>query len=123
MTQNYNVVSGQWEVKAKMPKPCPYGSAAVVKEKIYVIGGGSRCCMSYSPTEDTWSVHSLPKQPRNYCAAVVWKGKIILGGGGGKNDLEKYDTGTNKWSTWQPALPVGMNFHTLITVNKFIQEA
>ena len=123
MTQKYNVVSDQWEVKANMPQQCHYGSTAVLNGKICVVGSGDKCCTSYSPKQDTWCLHTTPPQCVNNCAAVIWKGKIVLGGGYSRSDVEEYDCDGDKWSVWQPSLPVKMCFHTLLSVNRFITEA
>ena len=122
MTQKYNVVSDQWEVKANMPQPCPHGSVAVLHDKIYVVGRHIPSCMSYSPVQDTWNVHTPPQQATRQCAAVVWKGRILLGGGSVKNDVEEYDCDGDKWSAWQPSLPVDMSYHIFLSVNRFITK-
>ena len=116
-TQVYNVTNNQWKIQADMPEPCMNGSAAVLNGKIYVVGSGTRCSMSYDPVQNTWSTHSRPIQSREACFATVWKGKLLLCGGSGRNDGEEYDADKDQWTPWQVSLPAGLNYHTMLSGN------
>ena len=49
--QIYDTVWGEWHSGPEMPSPCRLGTAAVVNDKIYIMGGYTQSCMSFDPIE------------------------------------------------------------------------
>ncbi len=91
-----------------MPQFCLNGSAMVVGEKIYVVGGNDNACMSYDPEQDQWTVLSKPGVNHRKGSAVVWNNHILLCGGAETSVIEEYDPGTDNWAVWEHELPRAM---------------
>jgi len=100
-----------WTMKAPMPTAREYCSAAVIDEKIYVLGGGelSRGITDinevFDPATDTWSAAAPMSVSRARFGAGAMGGRVYaLGGfipdnGTTRVDLaETYDPTTDKWS-------------------------
>jgi len=104
-------------------------AAAVVNEKIYVIGGldgggFSSNVDEYDPANDTWSPKaSMPTGRRDLAVSVV-NGKIYAIGGIGYDPnniliydvVEEYDPATDTWAT-KTAMPTGREYLTASSVN------
>ncbi|ELU17061.1 hypothetical protein CAPTEDRAFT_206372 [Capitella teleta] len=52
--------AGRWQECLPMPCTCENGSAVAFREKIFVVGGEERVCMSYDPSVDAWAVLCRP---------------------------------------------------------------
>jgi N-acetylneuraminic acid mutarotase len=99
--------SGAWIRKADLPKGG--GSASVVNNKIYVIGGsipGSLTDVPYNlvfdPVTDTWEEKAPMPTARGFLATAVVRDTIYAIGGGyptSTNKNEAYDPVTNLWTT------------------------
>lgn len=130
----YDPANDSW--KALAPLPTKRGSplAAVVNDKIYVIGGAStppgtnqesidqthpQVCLGtveeYDPATNTWRERALMPTPRNHAAIGVVNGKIYVIGGrvgaafiGLSTDVsvvEEYDPATNAWGPPRARMP------------------
>ena len=130
----YDPANDTW--KALAPLPTKRGSplAAVVNDKIYVIGGAStppgsnqvsidqqhaQVCLGtveeYDPATNTWRERSPMPTPRNHAAIGVVNGKIYVIGGrvgaafiGLSTDVsvvEEYDPATNTWGSPRARMP------------------
>ena len=97
-----------WAGSFFLPTPRSGAAAAVVDDKIYVIGGYSadeifavnEC---YDPEADTWTARSPMPEPRSGAFAAVVDGKIYVIGGVNhalcaSSLNEKYDPKTNTWT-------------------------
>lgn len=130
----YDPATDSW--KALAPLPTKRGSplAAVVNDKIYVIGGATtppgsnqtsidqmqaQVCLGtveeYDPATNTWRERATMPTPRNHAAVGVVNGKIYVIGGrvgaafiGLASDtsvVEEYDPVTNKWGPPRARMP------------------
>jgi parallel beta-helix repeat protein len=98
--------SGAWTKKADLPKGG--GSACVVNDKIYVLGGttaGSYSDLAYNvvydPSTNTWEEKAPVPTPRGFLSTAVVNGIIYAIGGGyptSKKTVEAYDPVTNTWT-------------------------
>ncbi len=103
-----NTVSNTWRRKADMPHVCANGSSAVYRDRIYVMGGRRKCCMSYNPDKDQWQTHSGPREDHSGGSAVVWEDRILLCGGKDTNVIEEYNPHIDGWTDWERTLPQNM---------------
>jgi N-acetylneuraminic acid mutarotase len=102
-----------WSTLAPMPTARGAGAAAVVGDKIYVVGGrppAGNAFEAYDISDNMWT--SLPDLPtaandRNHIAVTAIGGKVYVAGGrydGGSfsspmtDRLDIYDPGTNLWT-------------------------
>ena len=105
----YDPAANRWTSRAPMPTARGGGAAAVVDDKIYVVGGrppGGADFAVYDPKADRWTkLPDLPTQ-RNHLAAGAHDGKVyVVGGrfeGGFRSErtdvVEAFDPKTNQWS-------------------------
>jgi N-acetylneuraminic acid mutarotase len=118
-TFEYDPRANAWRELRRMPTARGGGAAAVIGQRIYVVGGrppAANAFEVYDVGSDTWAV--LPPLPqrinnRNHLAAVAIAGRIYVAGGryngGGVGDprtdsLDMYDPQTNTWSARRPML-------------------
>ena len=104
-TSMLDTVSLKWSKKSSMPGSCFAGSSVVYTDRIYVLGGEEKCCMSYDPDQDQWKTHSKPSASHDFPSAVVWKDRILLCGGYNTSVIEEYNPDTDTWSEWKHQLP------------------
>ena len=131
----YDPVADTWQALAPMPSKRGSSLAAVVGDRIYVIGGATtipgsketavyptRPHMSvgtveeYDPASNTWRERSAMPTPRNHAAIGVVNGKIYVIGGrvgaafiGLASDIsvvEEYDPATDQWSGPRARMPI-----------------
>ena len=131
----YDPATDTW--KALAPLPTKRGSplAAVMNDKIYVIGGATtppgskqtsidqmqaQVCLGtveeYDPATNTWRERATMPTPRNHAAIGVVNGKIYVIGGrvgaafiGLASDtsvVEEYDPATNAWGPPRARMPI-----------------
>jgi N-acetylneuraminic acid mutarotase len=102
-----------WQDLALLPTPRGAGAAAVIDDKIYVVGGrppAANAFEVYDIGDDAWT--PLPDLPgptnRNHLAAAAIDGKIYVAGGrhtGGSfadpmtDALDVFDPGSGMWSS------------------------
>ena len=108
---------GAWKKLAKLPAPLAATSAAVVGDKIYVIGGWDRgaqqevyaSVFEYDPKENTFDQKKDMPTPRGGLGAAVFQGKIYAIGGWNIEEVldvvEAYDPVTDTWEAKKP-MPV-----------------
>ncbi|ELU02171.1 hypothetical protein CAPTEDRAFT_39764, partial [Capitella teleta] len=87
----------KWQLRSPMPEE-NYGRVVPFDSKIFILGGGSKCCMQYDPCTDLWIQLQRPLFKHEDGPAVVWKDKIIVCGGNGTDSIEEYDPQSDKWS-------------------------
>ena len=131
----YDPAADAWKALAPMPGKRGSALAAVVGEKIYVIGGATtipgsketavfptRPHMSvgtveeYDPAGNTWRERTSMPTPRNHAAIGVVNGKIYVIGGrvgaafiGLASDIsvvEEYDPAADEWSGPRARMPI-----------------
>jgi N-acetylneuraminic acid mutarotase len=130
----YDPAADRWKALAPMPSKRGSALAAVVGDKVYVIGGATlipgsketavfptRPHMSvgtveeYDPAANSWRERSAMPTPRNHAAIGVVAGKIYVIGGrvgaafiGLASDIsvvEEYDPATDQWSGPRARMP------------------
>jgi N-acetylneuraminic acid mutarotase len=131
----YDPAADAWKALAPMPTKRGSALAAVVNDKIYVIGGATTIPRSketavmpthphmsvgtveeYDPATNTWRERSPMPTPRNHAAIGVVNGKIYVIGGrvgaafiGYASDIsvvEEYDPATDQWSGPRARMPI-----------------
>ncbi|MDA2922189.1 galactose oxidase [Patescibacteria group bacterium AH-259-L07] len=112
--QGVEVKRYAWYTKTAMPTPRTEVTAAVVNNRIYVVGGFDgfgrtvATVEAYNPTTDSWS--TMPELPegRHHAAAVSLGNKLyVIGGFSGitfkpKADVFEFDTIRRSWSKKAP---------------------
>ena len=131
----YDPVADNWKALAPMPTKRGSPVAAVVGDKIYVIGGATTPAGSketavhparphvsvgtveeYDPATNTWRPRSSMPTPRNHATTGVVNGKIYVIGGrvggafittGSSNvdTVEEYDPATDTWGSARAKMP------------------
>jgi len=130
----YDPQNDSWKALAPLPTRRGSAVAAVVGDKIYVIGGVTtpaasedqgisptrpQLCLGtveeYDPAANTWRERTPMPTPRNHAAAGVVDGKIYVIGGrvgaafiGLASDIsvvEEYDPATDKWGAPRARMP------------------
>jgi len=101
-TQVFDATLTKWSTMSPMPMECSFGAAVTLNDSIYVVGGGTRTCLKYSPASDVWTMLNRPQQKHAYAPAVVWRGSILLAAGDHAEQkpsaIEQFDPVTNTWS-------------------------
>lgn len=98
---------GIWTTKAPMPTKRHGIGAAVINDKIYVLGGWDLdTCEEYDPVTDTWTTKSpMPHNHGNPGVAVLNNKIYVIGGskhGGNASAIDVYDPITDTWTTKEP---------------------
>ena len=130
----YDPQNDSWKALAPLPTRRGSAVAAVVGDKIYVIGGVTtpagaedlgispsrpQLCLGtveeYDPAANTWRERTSMPTPRNHAGVGVVDGKIYVIGGrvgaafiGLASDIsvvEEYDPATNKWGAPRARMP------------------
>jgi N-acetylneuraminic acid mutarotase len=130
----YDPAADTWKALAALPTKRGSPVAAVVGDKIYVIGGAATLPGSeatalmptvpqavlgtveeYDPATNTWRARSPMPTPRNHAAAGTVNGKIYVIGGrvgaafiGVASDIsvvEEYDPAADKWGAPRARMP------------------
>ena len=130
----YDPAADTWKALAPMPSKRGSPVAAVVGDKIYVIGGVGLAAGAsedflgfktpqgvvgtveeFDPAKNTWRERSPMPTPRNHTAAGAINGKIYVVGGrvgaafiGLASDIsvvEEYDPATDKWGAPRSRMP------------------
>jgi Kelch motif len=105
----YQPALDAWVALAPMSTPRVGPAAAVLDDKIYVVGGFSRSTWSanssmeiYDINSGQWSIGPPKPTPCSWASAAVVDGKIYVFGGAGYEYYDKceaYDPETNTWSS------------------------
>jgi N-acetylneuraminic acid mutarotase len=122
----YDPALDSWAVLPSMPTPRVGPAAAVVGNKIYVIGGFTRSTWSANPVMEVYEINSgqwstAPSKPTpcSWARAAVWHDKIYVFGGVGQgyfNVGEVFDPATNTWSSCAP-FSGGRYLEAVVTVD------
>ena len=105
----YDPAADAWEQKADAPVARYRTAAAVIKGKIYILGGDSNVgelrtlVEVYDPATDTWGKAAKLIERRSGSSAAVVNGKIYAFGGFRKEQhwveiVEEYDPAADKWT-------------------------
>ena len=121
--EKYDPERDQWEAVASMDEQRCFASAAVVGNKIFVVGGTGNYflplsnCELYDPVTDMWSLLQAELNvPRSNAAVGKAKKKIFVFGGTYTNGIvEYYDGDKEEWKEIG-RIPSTMNFtHACVT--------
>ena len=131
-TQIYDPVANTWTAGVSLPTPTENGSAAVVKNILYLFGGYTgteytNAVWAFNPKTHTWTTKSPMPTLRASTGAVATKTGIIyvIGGemnGNRLNTVESYDPATDTWTEEAPLL-VGKSEASVGLVGKTIVAA
>jgi len=111
IVEEYDPATDTWTKKGDMPKAIGGSAAAVVKDKIYIIGGGDdnvvrtfSSVWEYDPATDKWTSKADMPTPRGYLATAVVNDRIYAIGGVNRqftmySTVEEYDPATDKWTS------------------------
>ncbi len=116
MTFVFDTRTQIWSRRRDMPLYCTEGSSVVYGDKIYVLGGTTKTCMSYNPDQDKWEIHSMCGMKHGKGSAVVWKDKILVCGGESNSVIEEYDPKTDTWVKWRHQLPRWVKEYAIFAV-------
>jgi N-acetylneuraminic acid mutarotase len=107
----YDPATDTWLPRAPMPTSKSLAVAAVVNDKIYVIGGMSKALSAvttsvheYDPSTDTWTAKASLPAKRTWAAAVMRDGLIYVFGGADNYDepasssVFVYDPAADSWT-------------------------
>jgi N-acetylneuraminic acid mutarotase len=100
----YDPATNNWETKTAMPQIVIGASAAVVGNKIYVIGGNLN--FAYDPSTDSWTTRSPPPAAVTFYACAVVNDKIYAIGGTSSTLTQIYNPETDTWTNGT-APPIG----------------
>jgi N-acetylneuraminic acid mutarotase len=129
----YDPATDAWKALAPMPTKRGAAHAAVVNNKIYVIGGGvavgdatgihparphksTGAVEEYDPATNTWRERTPMPLPRNHATAAAVNGKVYVIGGrvgggfitGGSSNVdvvEEYDPAKDTWGAPRAKMP------------------
>lgn len=75
--------SDSWETRASLPAPVGAGAAAVIDDRIFLVGGVSAgiSAYAYDPDGDSWSELPAMTVSREHVAAVARDGRLWVMGG------------------------------------------
>lgn len=119
----YDPSTDTWTGRRSMPKPLAGLGAALIGDRIYVVGGAhhetnaTAHLFEYDPATDTWTERASMPTRREHLAAVAIDGRLYVVGGRVTDDparfgattrnlatLEVYDPTTNAWAV-HPNMP------------------
>ena len=133
--EKLNTVSNEWTEASPMAEGRKYACAAVLGDKIVVIGGfqGTSSsalwsCEIYSPREDQWSTLANSNCPRAAGGVGRVEEKIYIFGGRHNSQavdsVEWYDEENGRWVLEESAMPFGCTWFScgVVTIQKdFVQ--
>jgi len=121
-----NPKTNNWVKLADVPKPATNFSLAVVKGKIYAIGGDifQNANREYDPETDIWKILEPMPTARQHINCGVYENQIYIAGGltSWKNITQKhevYDVLSNSWSE-KAAIPSLRNNATVVSLDSLI---
>jgi len=139
--QDVSLTGKKWKVLADIPTPRFGGAAAVINNKLHVLGGvnmnphtpaGARIARAvnlhhvYDPATNSWSTRAPIPDNSGWPAIAAYKGKIYLFGGDNKaidasmtDTAWVYDPATDAWSGLAP-LPHPRSYSSAMTVGERI---
>ena len=111
--QRYDTEKDSWSVLKRPPSDVTdtKGVCAVaVRNKLYIIGGRDRLCLSYDYKEDIWYSHERPLKYHCNGGALCLGEMIVLCGGSASDVIEVFDLIDLTWHIVPLKLPHGTNF-------------
>jgi RNA polymerase sigma factor (sigma-70 family) len=129
--EEYDPVTDTWVKKGDMLLAFCGSASAVVKDKIYLMGGGNEdhkdhafsTVWEYDPIKDIWTKKADMPTPRSVLTAAVVNDRIYAIGGGKSmlepimySVVEEYDLTTDKW-TKKADMPTARGTLSADTVN------
>jgi N-acetylneuraminic acid mutarotase len=130
--QEYDPASGNWRDLSFMPTVASHAGAAVLNDKIYLVGGfvanvhvgAVARVFEYDPAADSWRAVAPLAAPRGSAGVVALNGKIhAIGGRDPALNVvathEIYDPATDSWSYAAP-LPVGRDHLGIAVIDGLI---
>jgi hypothetical protein len=104
----------RWIEHKPMPAPRAAGGAAVVGDRVYIVGGVTdkgdwiRDTWAYDASGRWWTDLARIPTPRDHLAVGAYRGRVCAAGGNGANEaFECFDPARNEW-VWMPDLRKGM---------------
>lgn len=127
--EEYDPATNAWTTRMPLPAPVHHAGAAVVGNRLYVIGGFTASLLSiwrpvaslyeYRPDTDSWTERAAMPTPRGALAVVECQGRLLAMGGydgtGNSSAVELYDPATDAWTTKAP-LPTPRDHLAAVTV-------
>ena len=114
----YDPATDTWVALAPLPEHLNHVGAAVLHDKLYVIGGWTQNLIAvssvyrYDVTSDRWTILAQMPTARGAAATLAYQDKIYVlggntrtGGAGETGVVEAYDVATNRWITNLAPLP------------------
>jgi N-acetylneuraminic acid mutarotase len=114
IAESYDPKSNEWQLRPSLPIPVHHAAAAVVGDRLFVIGGYTGGRIRWAPLDtiyewnaagSTWIMRSPMPTARGALAVAVLNGRIHAIGGaadGVTNAHEVYDPAINRWSRANP---------------------
>ncbi len=125
----YDPVKNSWSTGSSLPIPKQGASIAVLKEKIYVLGGragagdngyATNIVEVYDPFKDTWSSAKPMHKERTGAQASVVDSIIYMVGGASETELvdliETYNPDTNDWTIEDFSLQKPRTGHSVASI-------
>ena len=119
----YDPTSNVWTKIADLPRSHNAGVAAVIGDRIYVVGGGGAASTQvdvYDPQNNTWtSLESRMPTRRDHTSGAVVEGKLFVVGGdiGGHSRNtdanEMFDPATGEWTNATPIPKMRGSLHAV----------
>jgi N-acetylneuraminic acid mutarotase len=112
----YDPATDRWTMAAPLPQGLNHPAAAVVGERLYVLGGDDgrgavATNYEYDPRSNSWTVRAPMPTARSAPMAAAIGGRIYVAGGSPDSvgrTLEAYDPATDAWASLPP-MPTGRN--------------
>lgn len=112
----YDPAAGRWSAVPPLPAKLHHAAAAVVGDRLYVVGGFSRSFLSvwepvaslfiYDPAEQQWREGAPMPTARGALAVATWQDQLFAIGGYGESGntgaVERFDPGANRWTQAAP---------------------
>ncbi len=112
--ESYNPTHNVWETRAALPVPVHHAAAAVVNDRLFVVGGYTGGRMRWTPLpsvyefvaeRNAWEARAPMPTPRGGLAVAALDGRLHALGGSAdsvSNVHEIYDVAANRWRTANP---------------------
>jgi N-acetylneuraminic acid mutarotase len=131
LNQEYDPATDMWRERAPMPAPLSHPNAAVLNDKIYVVGGflsqvhvgAQDAAFEYDPAADSWRRLAPLPTARGSVGVVALDGKIHAVGGRTIDRVtsalhDVYDPATNSWTSLAPLPTARDHFATAVVDGK-----
>ena len=120
--QCFDTKTSCWSFKANIPAAVTetLGTATVtVDDRMFVLGGKDKICLSYDTRKDAWTILTPPCQRHHWGSAVYLKGQVILSGGDNEENvpsdtIERYNSTKDVWEILPVKLPKSLKDHCMI---------